>query len=193
MQKIAEKNTWMFPDVSYLADDNIGNVVLREQIKLLNDQINLLNQKLAEKDTLVNQLTEESAQLKMQIEEMKDSNIKLFDNLNLMLNKMNETNTTNCLNIIHKVIRKIIQREISHHPDTLTEMIENIVKKLNSEAKIIIELSTKEYQLIQSSVKNQNYTLKENKSLENGDIVVTTDSEGLMFNLDQAIAKLLGR
>lgn len=176
-------NEWAFPDIN--------------QIVTFESQQNMLEKKRqAEHDQKLKQLEQRQQEMestKKQYEEKIDFLHKIFSNLQNPLVLIDNEMIEIFDQIIQKIVKKILIKEIKSDPKLLVGMIEELKTMIQQQDNnmLTILLSSEDFKSFKTDTKDKSISVKEEATLQTGDIIIKSNSAEIRALIDERIEKLM--
>ncbi len=188
-----KRKSWVFPDVSYMVEDGLGNYAINSQIRLQQDKIEELTASLASKEKDIEDLVGEIYKLNERIELHKATEQKMLLKIDKQIKLVTDRITQDSIAVIKKVTKKIISDEFINNSEAIKSLVTDVVSQIRSDDYITIELARVNYEHLKDAVFEQKVKIVENKSLQPGDVIATCNTAGLMMKIEDALERYLGK
>lgn len=187
MQKLENNLNWSFPDVNYLIADELTGYRIDAATLMKDEQIAQLKNEVSEKNTEIEQLNAKIADIHDLYKDQLNYMNKLIQTIQSELPVINKNHSELITFVIKKFVRKIIHREIELDPAIIKEILGNLLDKLHHDGLITVEVSSKDFSMLQQLTLPASIKLYENENLEIGDMIVTSKAGGFMHKINDAI------
>lgn len=185
--RIPDNNKWTFPDVDYIAGDELATLEANvEQSNHLIRLYELENEIIRQQNEIIrlnNELEAISSLHASQIDNMK----KLYQQLNASMPMLNGKLLTMMSNVIKQIVKKIIYKEMHEDNNVIKSIIKKVLDQADHDGLIVVEVSDADYVNVCDIDFDKPIKIKVNGALKPGDIIVTSNTQGYMHRIDETI------
>ena len=187
-----DTKTWSFPDVSYINVDEKGDYIFNTHVHKLIERIETLTHELDEKRAEVIRLDATVKKLEAQTEKHEIEHQELVKYIEKSVNDFSLQFNETSIAIIKKMCKKIILKEIDKDDETLNNIVNDIVSKIKGDGLITVELSNADFNKIDKDESNRSVKYVKSDALQGGNVIVSSNIDGLMLNIDHVLDTILG-